>query len=90
MYDFVWSMRRTDVFRIVKRCFSAAQNRFGMRITHFSVQGRHFHLIAEGVDKTTLRKAITGLNVRLAIHVYVVVHDDRGGTAFTDRWLTVQ
>src|SRR5262249_29837634 len=69
MLDEVRSMRQPRLFDVVAKCIEEAQGRFGMRITHFSVQGKHIHLIVEGVDKAGLRKAITGFNVRISIHL---------------------
>jgi hypothetical protein len=66
MLDAVESMRQPHLFKVVARAFWAAQGTFGMRLTHFSVQGKHLHLIVEGVDKPGLRRAMTGLNVRIA------------------------
>src|SRR5207253_5683550 len=66
MLDAVQSMRQPHLFRVVAGSFRDAQGKFGMRLTHFSVQGKHLHIIVEGVDKVALRKAMTGLNVRIA------------------------
>src|SRR5687767_12511619 len=44
------SLRRKDVFRVVRRCI-AASSREDFRVLHFSVQGNHVHLIAEASDE---------------------------------------
>jgi REP element-mobilizing transposase RayT len=64
--DGVRSLRKRSSMKVVERAFWRARGRFGLRMTHFSVQGNHVHLIVESTDKDALRRAVTGLNVRIA------------------------
>src|SRR3954463_8308613 len=58
----VSSLRTRRVFAAVARAFWGAQGKFGMRLTHFSVQSNHIHLIVEGVSAPAMK----GLGVRIA------------------------
>ena len=60
------SLRRLPCLRIIERAFWGAQGRFGLRLTHFTVQSNHLHLIVETVDRVALSRAIKGLSIRLA------------------------
>jgi REP element-mobilizing transposase RayT len=61
-----WSLSQGRCFKPIERAFWAACDRHGMRITHFSVQGNHIHLIVEVEDKDALAKGMQGLGVRIA------------------------
>jgi hypothetical protein len=56
------TLRTRRAFTAVARAFWRAQGRFGMRLTHFSVQSNHVHLIVEGVNAAAMK----GLGVRVA------------------------
>lgn len=60
------SLRRRPLWAVVRRSIERARGRFGMRLTHFTVQRDHLHLVIEGVESRALRSAMTGLNVRIA------------------------
>src|SRR3954447_22120630 len=62
MSEEVASLRTKRAFAVVARAFWRAQGKFGMRLTHFSVQSNHIHLIVEGVSPT----AMQGLGIRIA------------------------
>ncbi len=62
----------------------AASDRFGMRITHFSVQRDHAHLILEADDRVAVARGIKGLCVRIARAVNRVM--GRKGSVFADRY----
>src|SRR4051794_21417129 len=62
MNEEVASLRTKRAFAVVARAFWRAQGKFGMRLTHFSVQSNHIHLIVEGVSST----AMQGLGIRIA------------------------
>ena len=59
------SLRGLDVFPAVHAALSRAQ-REGFRITTFSVQDDHLHLIVEASDRAVLVSGARGLQVRLA------------------------
>src|SRR5688500_13898945 len=62
------SLRRKDVFRVVRRSI-AASSREDFRVLHFSVQGNHVHLIAEAADRRRLSSGVQGLSIRTARRV---------------------
>src|SRR4051812_43754924 len=45
----VESMRVHSALRVVARAIWQAQGKFGMRITHFTLESNHLHLIVEGL-----------------------------------------
>ncbi|HWV38452.1 MAG TPA: hypothetical protein VN033_08235 [Vulgatibacter sp.] len=45
---------------------SRGAERFGMRLTHHSVQGNHLHLIVEAKDARALSRGMQGLSIRVA------------------------
>ncbi len=61
-----WNMRSRRGFRVALRAFAGSSQRFGMRITHFSVMGNHVHLIAEADGTAALTRGMQGLAIRLA------------------------
>lgn len=64
------SLRKKKVFRAVKRSFELANSRSKLRedfrVTHYSVQGNHVHLVAEATDEVMLARGVQGLSVRIA------------------------
>jgi REP element-mobilizing transposase RayT len=67
------SLRKKRVFRVIKQAFGLAntegKHRDHFRLTHFSVQGNHMHLVAEASDETRLARGMQGLTVRIARRV---------------------
>ena len=55
------------------------------RIIHFSVQGRHIHLICEAVDRRALSRGIQAFKVRVAKAINKAL-GGRRGTVFADRY----
>jgi putative transposase len=43
----VWNLRSKQSFRELERAFFSSANRFDVRLTKYSVQGDHVHLIVE-------------------------------------------
>lgn len=64
--DHVWNLRSARGFRALLRAFVPASYRFGLRITHLSVQGNHVHLIVEANGRAALYQALRGLGIRIA------------------------
>jgi putative transposase len=60
------SLRRKDARAAISRAFAAGRERFGFRLTHFSLQTNHVHLITEANDRRALSRGMQGLLVRLA------------------------
>ena len=59
------SLRRKTHQRIIEAVF-AEENRKGFRLIHFSIQGNHLHLIAEGDTTEALSRGIQRLASRIA------------------------
>ncbi|WP_373044902.1 hypothetical protein [Vulgatibacter sp.] len=55
-----------------------------MRITHFSVQGNHLHLIVEASGAAALSSAMQGLAIRMAKGINKLM--GRAGKVFADRF----
>jgi REP element-mobilizing transposase RayT len=80
----VWSLRARRTFTGLVRALAAASDRFGMRITHFSVQSDHAHLILEAEDRRAVARGIKGLCVRVARAMNRAM--GRSGSVFADRY----
>ena len=77
------SLRGEDLFPAVTAALKAA-SKPGFRLTQFSVQSDHLHLLAEGTDKTTLALGLRGLVIRVARAVNRAL--DRDGSVWADRY----
>ena len=84
MAEHVYNLRSRRCYSAVSRAFSAAAERFGMRIVQFSVQGNHMHLVVEAVTSDALSRAMQGLGIRVAKGLNRVMH--RRGRVFADRY----
>jgi REP element-mobilizing transposase RayT len=62
----VWNLRSQRCFGRISRALRGVQNRDGFRVTHFSVQGNHLHLIVEADDRPTLTNGMRALLIRIA------------------------
>ena len=62
----VWNLRSRRAYRVIERALSRGAERFGMRLTHHSVQGNHLHLIVEAKDARALSRGMQGLSIRVA------------------------
>ncbi len=57
------TLRTNEAFAIIIGTIGECQGRFGMLVTHFSIQSNHMHLIVE-VDGTELQPSCRGLHVK--------------------------
>ena len=80
-------MRSAGCFRVLKRVFYAANERFGFRLVHFSVQGNHVHFLVEAEGTRELSRRMQGLNVRMALALNRLMR--RRGKVFADRYHAV-
>ena len=78
------SLRGSRLFRRLRASFAQARNRFGMRLTNYSVQGNHLHLIVEASGEAALSRGMQGLNIRIAKAVNRV--HARRGPVFEQRY----
>ena len=84
MRDHVYNLRAWRCYRVLRRALIIGSNRFGMRITHFSVQGNHVHLIVEAEDRRALSRGVQGLAIRMAKGLNRVMA--KHGKIFADRF----
>ena len=80
----VGNLREALRFKVIKRSLSAAKDRLGARLAHFSVQRDHLHLIVECENAAALSSAMKGLQVRIAKALNRLL--DRRGCVFSDRF----
>lgn len=80
----VWNLRSARGFEVLLAAFVPAAERFGVRVTHFSAQGNHLHVIAEGADAPQLARAMKGLAIRVAKGLNQLM--GRKGAVFADRY----
>jgi putative transposase len=80
----VGSLRTDRRFRRIKKAFRYGHDRFGMKMSEFSVQGNHVHLIVEARDKRALSRGMQGLAIRLAKGINKA--SNRKGQIFADRY----
>lgn len=78
------SLRRVAARRALVEAFRAGCERFGFRLTHYSIQSNHLHLIAEARDRRTLSRGMQGLLIRCAKALNRTWQ--RKGKVFDDRY----
>jgi REP element-mobilizing transposase RayT len=78
------NLRSRKAVRVVSKCFEAACERLGMRLTQYSIQANHIHLIVEAADRLALSRAMKGLCVRIAKRLNRAT--GRKGSVFADRY----
>src|SRR5579883_421584 len=81
----IGKLRTKERFKEMKRAFRRGSDRFGMRLSEFSVQTNHLHLIVEAQDKQALARGLQGLSIRVAKAVNRA-SGGRRGTVFSDRY----
>ena len=79
------SLRSQFVFPTVRRALAdATRAREVFRITHYSVQGDHLHLLVEANSKQALSRGMQGLAIRIARRVNRLT--SRSGKLWADRF----
>ena len=78
------SMRRKDAHRAILRAFEAGSERNGFRLTQYSVQSNHIHLIVEAPNRLALSRGLQGLLIRVARALNRAWR--REGSVFSDRY----
>ena len=66
MRPHVWSLRSQRGMSVVESARLGAAERTGFRVTHFSVQGNHVHLVVEAGSGRALTGGMKALAIRLA------------------------
>jgi putative transposase len=80
----VWNLRSVRGFKVLLAAFVPAAERFGVRITHFSAQGNHLHVVAEGAEGPELARAMKALAIRVAKGINRLM--GHKGAVFADRY----
>ncbi len=80
----VFNLRARRCQRVLEAAFTAARERNGLRLVHYSVQGNHLHLLVEAQGRTSLSRGMQGLTIRLARALNRVM--GRRGKVFADRF----
>jgi hypothetical protein len=78
------NLRTRRFGRVLFAAFAAARARFAVRLTHFSIQSNHLHLVVEAADRRALSRGLQGLAIRVAKRVNARV--GRRGAVFADRY----
>ena len=79
----VWNLRSRRAFRVLQRALLAAHTD-SLRLTHFSIQGNHLHLILETENRTTLSLGMRSLAIRAAKGLNKMM--GRKGRVIADRY----
>ncbi len=77
------SLRSETVFVVLRGAIRAGQ-RQDFRVTHFSIQRDHVHMLVEAADGPALSSGMRGLAIRMARRLNVLLR--RRGTVWCDRW----
>jgi len=84
MLRHVWNLRSRRCFTVIAATLLRFRDRENFRITHFSIQGNHIHLIVETVDEKALARGLQGFAVWFARRLNAVM--GRRGKVFADRY----
>jgi REP element-mobilizing transposase RayT len=77
-------LRGSRVYPAVREALCGARERLGARITHFSIQRDHIHLLVEARDQVALGRAMKGFGVRVARRLNRLA--GRTGRVIADRY----
>jgi putative transposase len=81
----IWRLRSSRVFPVVRSAIvDGAQRDEGFRVTQFSIQDDHVHLIVEARDRRALSTGMLALTVRVAQRINVLMR--RSGRVFKERY----
>ena len=78
------SLRTVPIVREIERSFAVGCERSAFRLTHYSLQGNHAHLIVEADDRKALARGMMAITSRIARAVNKVAR--RTGRVFADRY----
>jgi REP element-mobilizing transposase RayT len=83
----VCHLRQRVCFAVLRNAFVRANERFGFRLVHFSIQGNHVHFLVEAEDARSLSRGMQGLSVRMARGLNRLT--SRRGKVLADRYHAV-
>lgn len=78
------NLRSRKAMRVLTKSIHIAHERLGMRLTQFSIQTNHIHLIVEAENRHALSRGMKGFSVRIARHLNIAF--GRKGKVFDDRY----
>jgi hypothetical protein len=82
------SLRSKVAFKVVKKALALAKTRAkhreDFRVTHYSVQGNHVHLVADATDARRVSRGVQGLAIRVARRLNLAL--GRKGRVFAERY----
>ena len=78
------TLRNRRVYAALRAAFCAGCDRFGFRLTQYSVQKNHLHMICEAKDRRALTRGMQGLLIRVAKGLNRLW--ERSGSVFSDRY----
>ncbi|WP_373045958.1 hypothetical protein [Vulgatibacter sp.] len=81
----VWNLRTHRAWNVLSRALLAARET-GARLTHYSVQGNHLHLILEVESRQNLGRAMRSISIRIARGLNQLMR--RQGRVVADRYHT--
>ena len=84
MRDHVWNLRSQRAFAVIHGALQAVRRRRDFRITHFSIQGNHVHLIVEAEGNRSLSNGVRAFSIRVARGLNGMM--GRRGRVFEDRY----
>jgi REP element-mobilizing transposase RayT len=85
----VGSLRRSKLYKAMRRATITAALRERFRIVHLSLQRTHVHLIVEAEHKAALSRGMQGFTISAARHINTALGDGvhrRCGKVFADRY----
>jgi REP element-mobilizing transposase RayT len=80
----VWNLRSHRALRVIAPRIARANGVGDLRVTHFSIQGNHLHLLVEAAGPEALGRGMKGLAVRLARGLNRLM--SRRGAVFADHY----
>ncbi len=84
MAKHVYNLRSRRAFSVIGRALARAAERFGVRITQFSVQGNHIHMLVEAPATEALSRAMQGFGIRVSKGLNTMM--GRSGRVLADRY----
>ncbi|HVS11622.1 MAG TPA: transposase [Planctomycetota bacterium] len=78
------SLRRKNAHRAILSAFEAGAERDGFRLTQYSIQSNHIHVLIEAPNRETLSRGVQGLLIRVARALNRAW--PRKGSVFSDRY----
>ena len=77
-------LRQKAEYAALRAAFVKGNDRFGFRLCHYAVLNDHLHLVCEADDRTSLRRGVQGLAIRVARALNRLWQ--RKGKVFADRY----